>query len=119
MKKLKLSSNFVDLKQIIIAAGDYFNEELFFAMSIEGISQRETSDFLVRATSATSNQPILQRVTSDFCNEELLQRVTSEFSNEQQVIFLQQVKSDFCNEELLQRVTSDILQRGTSATSNE
>ena len=43
-------------------------------MSIEGISQRETSDFLERATSATRNQGISQRVTSAF-----LQRATSDF----------------------------------------
>ena len=46
LKKLKLSSNFVDFKQTIIPAGDCFNEEWFFAMSTEGISQRATSDFL-------------------------------------------------------------------------
>ena len=46
-----------------------------------------TSDFLQRATFATSTQWILQRVTSVFCNEQLLQRVTSEFytSNDQRV----------------------------------
>ena len=54
-------------------------------MSIEGISQRETSDYLERATSATSNEGILQRVTSAF-----LQRETSDF--------LQRVTGEFCNE---------------------
>ena len=46
-------------------------------MNIKGISQRETSDVLERATSATSNERILQRVTSD-----ILQRATSATSNE-------------------------------------
>ena len=32
----------------------------------EQLLQRVTSDFLQRATSATSNKRILQRVTSDF-----------------------------------------------------
>ena len=60
LKKLKLSlSNFVDFKQTTIPAGDCLNEEWFFAMSIEGISQQETSDFL---------EQLLQRVTSEFCN---------------------------------------------------
>ena len=55
------------------------------------------SDFLQRATSATSNNRILQRVTSDYLqratsatsNEQILQRVTSDFrtSNEQRVNF--------------------------------
>ena len=46
LKKLKLSlSNFVDFKQTTNPAGDCLNEEWFFAMSIEGISQQETSDF--------------------------------------------------------------------------
>ena len=76
MKKLKVSSNFVDFKQTILA-GDCFNEEWFLAMNIKGISQRETSDVLERATSATSNERILQRVTSD-----ILQRATSATSNE-------------------------------------
>ena len=59
--------------------------------------QRVTSDFLQRATSATSNGQSLQRVTSDFLqratsatsNEQSLQRVTSDFttSNEQRVNF--------------------------------
>ena len=59
--------------------------------------KRVTSDFLPRATSATSNKRILQRVTSDFLqratsatsNERILQRVTSDFttSNEQRVNF--------------------------------
>ena len=49
--------------------------------------QRVTGDFLQRATSATSKEPILQRVTSDF-----LQQATSATSNER---ILQQVKSDF------------------------
>ena len=97
MKKLKLSSNLVDFKQTIIPGCDCFNEEWFFAMSIERISQRETSDLLQRATSATSNERILQRVTSDVLqraasatsNERILQRVTSDFttSNEQRVNF--------------------------------
>ena len=85
MKKLKLSSNFVDFKQTIIPAGDCFNEEWLFAMSIEGISQRETSDFLERATSATSNEGISQRVTSAFLQREIgdvLQRATSATSND-------------------------------------
>ena len=72
-------------------------------MSIEGIPQRATSDFLQRATSATSNERILQRVTMFFCNEQLLQRVTSEF--------LQRATSATSNERILQRV---ILQRVTS-----
>ena len=114
LKKLKLSSNFVDFKQTIIPAGDCFNEEWFFAMSIKGILQREpvifwneqllqrvtgaflqqaTSDFLQLATSATSNKRILLRVTSEFCNGQLLQRVTTEFCNEQRVI-LQRVTSN-------------------------
>ena len=46
-----------------------------------------TSDFLQRATSATSNEQILQRVTSDF-----LQRATFATSNDQ---ILQQARSDF------------------------
>ena len=46
---------------------------------------------------AASNKPILQHITSEFYNENEI----------------------FCNEQLLQRVTSDILQRATSATSNE
>ena len=49
--------------------------------------QQATSDFLQRATSATSNERILQRVTSDF-----LQRATSATSNE---LILQQAMSDF------------------------
>ena len=60
--------------------------------------QRVTSDFLQRATSATSNERILQRVTSDF-----LQRATSTTSNEW---FF--ATSNFCNE-----------QRADFATSNE
>ena len=58
---------------------------MIFAMSIDGISQRETSDFLERATSATSNERILQRVTSDFLQRvtsDFLQRATSATSNE-------------------------------------
>ena len=56
-----------------------------------------TSEFLQRATSATSNKQFLQRITSDFLqqatsamsNERILQRVTSDFttSNEQRVNF--------------------------------
>ena len=42
----------------------------------EQLLQRVTSDFLQRATSATSNERILQQVTSDF-----LQRATSATSN--------------------------------------
>ena len=59
--------------------------------------QRVKSDYLQRATSATSNEQILQRVTSDFLqratsatsNERILQRVTSDFttSKEQRVNF--------------------------------
>ena len=45
-------------------------------MSNERILQRVKSDFLQRATSATSNEQILQRVTSDFTT-----------SNEQRVNF--------------------------------
>ena len=52
------------------------------------MSQRATTDFLQRATSATSNKKILQRVTSEFLqratsatsNERALQRVTSVFT---------------------------------------
>ena len=106
MKKLKLSPNFVDFKKTIIPGGDCFNEEWFFATSIEGISQRETSDFLERATSATSNEGISQQVTSAF-----LQQAAS--------AFLQRATSATSNERILQRVTSDFLQRATSATSNE
>ena len=43
-------------------------------MNNEQISQRVTSDYLQRATSATSNEQILSRVLRDF-----LQRVTSDF----------------------------------------
>ena len=59
----------------------------------EQLLRQVTSDFLQRATSATSNERILQRVTSDF-----LQRATSATSNER---ILQQVTSDFttCNEQ--------------------
>ena len=95
MKKLKLRSNFVDFKQTIIPAGGCFNEEWFFAMSIEGISQRETIDFLERATSPTSNEGISQRVTSAFLQQaasDSLQRATSATSNER---ILQRVTSDF------------------------
>ena len=63
----------------------------------EQLLQRVTSDFLQRATSATSNKRILQRVTSEFLqrttsatsNKRILQRVTSDFttSNEQRVNF--------------------------------
>ena len=42
----------------------------------EQLLQRVTSDFLQRATSATSNEEILQQVTSDFTTSEF-QRVTS------------------------------------------
>ena len=58
-------------------------------MNIEGVSQRETSnfleqatsDFLQRATSATSNERILQRVTSDFTtsNEQRVKSYVSKF----------------------------------------
>ena len=75
MKKLKFSSNFFDC----------FNEEWFFGLSIEGISQRETIDFLEQATSGTSNEGILQQVTSAFFQwptSDFLQRATSEFHNE-------------------------------------
>ena len=57
-------------------------------MSIEGISQRETSDFLEQATSATSNEGISQRVTRAFlqrvifCNQQLLQRVMTKICNQ-------------------------------------
>ena len=54
-------------------------------MSIEGISQRETSDFLERATSATSNEGISQRVTRSLlqrATSDFLQRATSATSNE-------------------------------------
>ena len=60
--------------------------------------QRVTSDFLQRATSATSNERILQRVRSDF-----LQRATSATSNER---ILQRVTSDFTTSEF-QQVTSN------------
>ena len=53
----------------------------------EQLLQRVTSDFLQRATSATSKEQILQRVTSDF-----LQRATSAMSNDR---ILQLVTSDF------------------------
>ena len=127
LKNLKLSSNFVDFKQAIIPAGDCFNEEWFFAMNIEGISHRETSNFLKRATSATSNKGISERVTSAFlqrATSDFLQQATSATSNEQilqRVMsdFLQQATSATSNEPILQRVTSDFLQRATSATSNE
>ena len=66
LKKLKLPANFVDFKQTIIPVGDYFNKEWFFAMSIEGILQRKTRDFLEWAISATSNEQIAQWATSDF-----------------------------------------------------
>ena len=45
-------------------------------MSIEGISQRETSDVLERATS-----DFLQRTGSAMSNERILQRATSATSN--------------------------------------
>ena len=109
MKKQKLSSNFVDFKQAIIPAGDCFNEECFFAMSIEGISQRETSGFSQRATSAMSNKRILQRETSDF-----LQRATSTASDEQ---ILQRATSDFTTSNE-QRATSEKL-RLTNYKENE
>ena len=54
-------------------------------MNIDGISHRETSDFLERATSATSNEGISQRVTSAFLQREIgdvLQRATSATSND-------------------------------------
>ena len=60
--------------------------------------KRVTSDFLQRATSATSNERILQRVMSGF-----LQRAASATSNDR----------------ILQRVTSGFLQRATPARSNE
>ena len=111
LKKVKLPANFVDFKQTIIPAGDCFNKDWFFAMSIEGILQRKTRDFLERAISATSNEQIVQWVTSDF-----LQGATSATTNEP---IFQQVTSGFCNKQLLQRLTSDFLQVATSATSNE
>ena len=95
MKKLKLSPNFVDFKKTIIPGGGCFNKEWFFATSIEGISQRETSDFLEQATSATNNEGISQRVTSAFLQQAasaFLQRATSATSNER---ILQPVTSDF------------------------
>ena len=55
LKKLKLLPNFVNFKQAILA-GNCFNEEWFFATSNKQISQRVTSNFLQRATSATSNE---------------------------------------------------------------
>ena len=65
--------------------------------SNEQLLERVTSNFLQRATSATSNERILQRVTSDFLqratsttsDEQILQRTTSDFttSNEQRVNF--------------------------------
>ena len=54
-------------------------------MCIEGILQRETSDFLERATSATSNEGISQRVTSAFLQQamsDFLQGATFVTSNE-------------------------------------
>ena len=54
-------------------------------MSIDGISHRETSDFLERPTSATSNEGISQQVTSAFLQREMgdvLQRATSATSND-------------------------------------
>ena len=62
--------------------------------------QRVTSEFLQRATSATSNERILQPVTSDF-----LQRVKSDF--------LQRSTSATSNDRIFQRVTIDF------TTSNE
>ena len=70
LKKLKLSPNFVHFKQSIIPGSDCFNEEWFFAMSIEGILQQETNDVLERATSAASSERLSQRVTDEFCNEQ-------------------------------------------------
>ena len=46
-----------------------------------------------------------------FCNKQLLRRVTNEL--------LQRATSAMSNERSLQRVTSDLLQRTISATSNE
>ena len=73
-------------------------------MSNQRILQRVASDFLQRATSATSNErfcneKLLQQVTSDFCNERLLQQVASDF--------FQQSTSTMSNERISQRVTSD------------
>ena len=53
LKKPKLPSNFVDFKQTIKSAGDRFNKEWFFAMSIEGILQQKKQIFFE---------------TSNFCN---------------------------------------------------
>ena len=82
-----------------------------FIFSNEQLLQRVTSEFLQRATSATSNEQILhrvtrnllQRATSATSNKRILQRVTSVLqpavsdfttSNEQQVNFKErQVKS--------------------------
>ena len=55
------------------------SNEWFLATSKKRIPQRVTSDFLQRATFATSNEWTLQRVTSVTSNERILQRVTSEF----------------------------------------
>ena len=60
--------------------------------------QRATSEFLKRATSATSNERISQQVTSKF---------------------LQQPTSATSTERILKRVTSEFLQQATSATSKE
>ena len=87
LKKLDLSPNFVDFKQII-PAGDCFNEEWFFVTNNEQISQWVTSDLLQRATSATNNEWISQRVARHF-----LQRAISATSNEQFFAM-----SNFCNE---------------------
>ena len=45
----------------------------------ERILRRVASDFLERATSATSNERVLQGVASDFCKKQLLQRVRNDF----------------------------------------
>ena len=51
-------------------------------MSIGGILQQETRDFLEGAAFATSYGQTLQWETSDFFNVQFLQRVTSEYGNE-------------------------------------
>ena len=82
LKKLKLSTNFVHFKQSIIPGSDWFNEEWFFAMSIDGILQQETSDVLERAISAASSERLSQRVTGEFCNEQQWFLATSNLCNE-------------------------------------
>ena len=61
--------------------------------------RRVTSDFLQRATSATSDERSLQRAISATSNEQSLQQVTTDF--------LQRATSATSNERILQRVTSD------------